>query len=93
MSVKIEKNGRQLDFNKPYFVFTGNPIIDNGIAVLANIARKDDFEDIIPNDIKKIRNLSIIGGAEGKYTEFLAQLKEENKQRPSFLDEMGKILE
>lgn len=38
---------------KPYFMFTGNPIIDNGIAVLANIAGKDDFEDIIPNDIKK----------------------------------------
>jgi len=27
------------------------------------------------------------------YAEFLTQLKEENKQRPSFLDEMGKILE
>ncbi|GMT43824.1 MAG: hypothetical protein IEMM0003_0643 [bacterium] len=43
--------------------------------------------------LKKIRNLSIIVGAENKYAEFLIQLKEGNKQRPSFLDEMGKILE
>ena len=43
--------------------------------------------------LRKIRNLSIIVGAEDKYAEFLVQLREENKQRPSFLDEMGKILE
>ena len=43
--------------------------------------------------LRKIINLSIIVGAEDKYAEFLVQLKEENKQRPSFLDEMGKILE
>ncbi len=49
--------------------------------------------NIYRSTLKKIRNLSIIDGAEGKYTEFLVQLKEENKQRPSFLDEMGKILE
>ncbi len=43
--------------------------------------------------LMKIRNLSIIKGAEGRYTELLEQLKEENKIRPAFLDEMKKILE
>ncbi|GEM_PF-5593303 len=34
--------------------------------------------------LKKIRNLSIIVGAEDRYAGFLMQLREENKRRPSF---------
>lgn len=40
---------------KGLFTFTGNPIIDNGVAVLALIAGKDNFEDITPSEI--INNL------------------------------------
>jgi len=41
----------------------------------------------------EIRNLSLIKEAKDKYMELLNQLKEENKRRPAFLDEMKKILE
>lgn len=40
------------NFNqKGLFTFTGNHIVDNGMAVLANIAKKDNFEEITPKDI------------------------------------------
>ena len=44
-NIKIDNDKKGL------FTFTGNPIIDNGIAVLANIANKDNFEDITPQNI------------------------------------------
>ena len=64
-----------------------------------NAIIRDFKESMYPNrklyrsTLMKIRNLSIIKGAEGRYTELLEQLKEENKIRPAFLDEMKKILE
>ena len=36
---------------KGLFTFTGNPIIDSGVAVLALIAGKNNFEDITPIEI------------------------------------------
>lgn len=36
---------------KGLFTFTGNPFIDNGMAVLALIAKKDQFNEITPHDI------------------------------------------
>jgi len=42
---------------KGLFTFTGNPIIDNGVAVLALIAGKNNFEDITPGEI--INNLEL----------------------------------
>jgi len=42
----------KIDFNeKGLFTFTGNPIIDNGMAVLANIAGKEKFEEITANSV------------------------------------------
>ena len=64
-----------------------------------NAIIRDFKESMYPNrklyrsTLMKIRNLSIIKGAEDRYTELLEQLKEENKIRPAFLDEMKKILE
>jgi hypothetical protein len=36
---------------KGLFVFTGNPLIDNGVSVLALITGKNNFEDITPVEI------------------------------------------
>ena len=64
-----------------------------------NAIIRDFKESMYPNrklyrsTLMKIRNLSIIKGAEGRYVALLEQLKEENKIRPAFLDEMKKILE
>ena len=44
---EIDKTQRGL------FTFTGNPIVDNGVAVLAVISHKDNFEEITPNDIRE----------------------------------------
>ena len=44
-NIKIDNNKKGL------FTFTGNPIIDNGMSVLALIAGKDNFEEITSNDI------------------------------------------
>ncbi len=41
----------------------------------------------------EIRNLSLIKATKDQYMELQKQLKEENKRRPAFLDEMKKILE
>lgn len=38
---------------KGLFTFTGNPIIDNGMAVLANIAEKEKLYEITPEGIEK----------------------------------------
>lgn len=32
MNERIEKNGKQLDFNESYFVLTGNPFVNAGIC-------------------------------------------------------------
>ena len=55
--IKIDFNEEKvnmLDFDtNGLFTFTGNPIVDNGMAVLANIAGKENYGEITPDDIKK----------------------------------------
>ena len=43
MNERIEKNGKQLDFNESYFVFTGNPFVDAGIYAIKAYYGKDFY--------------------------------------------------
>ncbi|MFW5803776.1 MAG: hypothetical protein ACOCWG_00930 [bacterium] len=71
----FEKNDNNIMNQKGLFTFTGNPIIDNGMAVLTNITNEKNIEKINPQKI--IDNVPIFfGKIKNKYNDLNASSKE-----------------
>ena len=65
---------------KGLFVFTGNPIIDNGMAVLSVIAGKSKLEDVTPDDIN--RNIDkFFNSIKHQYNDLNASKKEKKHSK------------
>lgn len=68
---------------KGLFTFTGNPIIDNGMAVLANIAGKEKLYEITPEGIEKNID-AFFNKIKHQYNDENAEEKEKNMVKRNY---------